>query len=73
MLGAAVAAVGAGALVAGLLVAGLLVAGAGWELVVCAHAGTAASKVVASKVVANFMAGFSVAGRGSPLPEFVEN
>src|SRR5579859_3649734 len=55
VLGAGVAA-GAGA-----LAAGLLGVAAGGGLVVCAKAGTAASSEVANKVVANFMAGFSVA------------
>lgn len=68
VLGAGIAAVGAGA-----LAAGLLGGAAGGGLVVCAQAGTAANSEVASKVVANFMAGFSVASRRSPLPEFVEN
>jgi hypothetical protein len=68
VLGAGVAAAGAAA-----LAAGLPGAAAGGELVVCAQAGTAASSEVASRVVTNFMAGFSVAGRRFPLPEFVEN
>jgi hypothetical protein len=63
VLGAGAAAVAAGA----------LVAGAGWVPVVCAQAGAAANSEVASRVVVNFMASVSVAGRIFPLPEFVEN